>query len=319
MERDNAIRRIMVVEDNESVAQTWKARLQTSKTKVDTVMTGEECLAKLQERNGYNLIIADYNLPGIKGDTLCLELKLAYDEGKMKKKYHKMFIMMSADNEVSQIANQHGITFAAKPDNAAEWREIIQVVEWKLQQTSTILDIQELKLATSDLEQKIDTATKSIDIANKSIESMNTKMDLFFSNQQTTMDLVSQINKRFEDFETQEQSEESEELKKKDQENGRPSETAVCEVPKNQPDILVKMRSIIQAIKKDDLLNLFFSLIVYSFILGVFFIISTLWLSNYLVNNPKSMNVLNIPKTQEVENPKKSEKKTNKTVDKQVK
>jgi len=27
MERDNAIRRIMVVEDNESVAQTWKDRL----------------------------------------------------------------------------------------------------------------------------------------------------------------------------------------------------------------------------------------------------------------------------------------------------
>lgn len=66
--------KILVIQDSPSVSMMMKFRLEGANFSVDTAETGEEGLDKAKAGE-YDLILLDYNLPGINGAEVCHELK----------------------------------------------------------------------------------------------------------------------------------------------------------------------------------------------------------------------------------------------------
>ncbi len=69
-----AAKRILVVDDSESVRTMMEVRLTKAGHAVDFAITGEEALTRVQERV-YQLIFLDVMLPGINGYEVCRTLK----------------------------------------------------------------------------------------------------------------------------------------------------------------------------------------------------------------------------------------------------
>ena len=66
--------RILIIQDSPSVNAMLKFRLESGGFSVETVETGEEGLEKTKVCQ-YQLILLDYNLPGINGSQVCRILK----------------------------------------------------------------------------------------------------------------------------------------------------------------------------------------------------------------------------------------------------
>ncbi|MCJ7746816.1 MAG: response regulator [Desulfobacterales bacterium] len=66
--------RILVIQDSPSVNAMLKFRLESGGFSVETVETGEEGIEKTKAHQ-YQLILLDYNLPGINGSQVCRILK----------------------------------------------------------------------------------------------------------------------------------------------------------------------------------------------------------------------------------------------------
>ncbi len=66
--------RILIIHDSPSVKAMLKFRLESGGFSVETVETGEEGIEKTKNRQ-YQLILLDYNLPGINGSQVCRILK----------------------------------------------------------------------------------------------------------------------------------------------------------------------------------------------------------------------------------------------------
>ncbi len=66
--------RILIIHDSPSVKAMLKFRLESGGFSVETVETGEEGVEKTKARQ-YQLILLDYNLPGINGSQVCRILK----------------------------------------------------------------------------------------------------------------------------------------------------------------------------------------------------------------------------------------------------
>jgi DNA-binding response OmpR family regulator len=63
-------RRILIVEDDVSLAQFLRAELEHHHYRVDTIHDGEEAAKALEEKRGYDLLVLDLNLPTVDGITL---------------------------------------------------------------------------------------------------------------------------------------------------------------------------------------------------------------------------------------------------------
>src|SRR4030042_4445064 len=66
--------RILIIHDSPSVKAMLKFRLESGGFSGETVETGEEGIEKTKNRQ-YQLILLDYNLPGINGSQVCRILK----------------------------------------------------------------------------------------------------------------------------------------------------------------------------------------------------------------------------------------------------
>ena len=66
--------KILIIQDSPSVNAMLKFRLESGGFSVETVETGEEGVEKAKGRE-YQLILLDYNLPGINGSQVCRTLK----------------------------------------------------------------------------------------------------------------------------------------------------------------------------------------------------------------------------------------------------
>ena len=83
---------VLIVDDNEMNLKVVKALLKQTKLKIDTVTSGEQCLALIQEQY-YHIIFLDHMMPGMDGiETLCRMKQL---EGNLCK--DSMVIMLSAN------------------------------------------------------------------------------------------------------------------------------------------------------------------------------------------------------------------------------
>jgi DNA-binding response OmpR family regulator len=66
--------RILIIQDSPSVNAMLKFRLESGGFSVETVESGEEGVEKTKARQ-YELILLDYNLPGMNGSQVCRILK----------------------------------------------------------------------------------------------------------------------------------------------------------------------------------------------------------------------------------------------------
>lgn len=95
--------KILIIQDSPSANAMLKFRLESGGFSVETVETGEEGVEKAKASQ-YQLILLDYNLPGMNGSQVCQVLK------KEEKTRNTPVVFMSAKDEekLSQITKEAG-------------------------------------------------------------------------------------------------------------------------------------------------------------------------------------------------------------------
>jgi DNA-binding response OmpR family regulator len=95
--------KILIIQDSPSANAMLKFRLESGGFSVETVETGEEGIEKTKV-NQYQLILLDYNLPGMNGSQICRILK---EEDKTRS---TPVVFMSAKDEekLTQITKEAG-------------------------------------------------------------------------------------------------------------------------------------------------------------------------------------------------------------------
>ena len=95
--------RILIIQDSPSANAMLKFRLESGGFSVETVETGEEGVEKAKASQ-YQLILLDYNLPGMNGSQVCKALK-----GEAKTRNTPVVFMSAKDEEkLSQITKEAG-------------------------------------------------------------------------------------------------------------------------------------------------------------------------------------------------------------------
>jgi two-component system alkaline phosphatase synthesis response regulator PhoP len=97
------VERILIIQDSPSANAMLKFRLESGGFSVETAETGEEGIEKTKA-NQYQLILLDYNLPGMNGSQVCGILK------KEEKTRNTPVVFMSAKDEekLSRITKEAG-------------------------------------------------------------------------------------------------------------------------------------------------------------------------------------------------------------------
>jgi CheY-like chemotaxis protein len=116
-------KRILVVEDEETINNMIKDILEEERYQVDSASNGEEALAKI-EINSYDLIICDIRMPYMDG-------KLFYNEAIIKKNsLADRFIFITGDpsSQTIDFINQTGNRFLEKPFRIEEFRNVFYAV-----------------------------------------------------------------------------------------------------------------------------------------------------------------------------------------------
>jgi len=95
--------KILIIQDSPSINAMLKFRLGSEGFSVEAVETGEEGIETAKEHR-YQLILLDYNLPGINGDQVCRILK------KGDNTRHTPIVCMSSKDEAKlrQITEEAG-------------------------------------------------------------------------------------------------------------------------------------------------------------------------------------------------------------------
>jgi len=148
---------ILIVEDEQRLAEIMKKQLEESGFSVDIAFDGYMG-KQMVERNAYNLIILDINLPLINGYDLCKEIR--------KTNRSIPIIMLTAlgtpDNRVAGF-DVGADDYVVKP---FDFRELLARITVFLRR-SDVMNIPE-KLIIGDLE--MDLSTKKVTRANKKID-----------------------------------------------------------------------------------------------------------------------------------------------------
>jgi two-component system alkaline phosphatase synthesis response regulator PhoP len=95
--------RILIIQDSPSVNAMLKFRLEKSGFSVETVETGEEGIEKTKAGR-FQLILLDYNLPGMNGSQVCQILK---DEN-ITRNIPIVFMSAKDEDKLSQITKEAG-------------------------------------------------------------------------------------------------------------------------------------------------------------------------------------------------------------------
>jgi two-component system alkaline phosphatase synthesis response regulator PhoP len=95
--------KILIIQDSPSVNAMLKFRLESGGFSVETVETGEEGVEKTRAHQ-YQLILLDYNLPGMNGSQVCRMLK------EQENTQNTPIVFMSAKDEdkLRQITKEAG-------------------------------------------------------------------------------------------------------------------------------------------------------------------------------------------------------------------
>jgi len=95
--------RILIIQDSPSVNAMLKFRLESGGFSVETVETGEEGIEKTKASQ-YQLILLDYNLPGMNGSQVCQVLR----KQENTKKTPIVFMSAKDEDKLRQITKEAG-------------------------------------------------------------------------------------------------------------------------------------------------------------------------------------------------------------------
>ena len=94
---------ILIIQDSPSVNAMLKFRLEKGGFSVETAETGEEGVEKTKARQ-YQLILLDYNLPGMNGSQVCHILK----KNDSTRNIPVLFISAKDEDKLLQITKEAG-------------------------------------------------------------------------------------------------------------------------------------------------------------------------------------------------------------------
>ncbi len=112
-------KRALVIDDDKEIVGIEREILETEGFEVNVVHNGLEGLKEIK-RNGYDVIISDFEMPQMKGDELYLEVK------KLSKNLEKKIIFISGN--VNDFIRSTENRFLAKPFSVDEFREAVKEV-----------------------------------------------------------------------------------------------------------------------------------------------------------------------------------------------
>jgi two-component system alkaline phosphatase synthesis response regulator PhoP len=95
--------KILIIQDSPSANAMLKFRLESGGFSVETVETGEEGVEKTKASR-YQLILLDYNLPGMNGSQVCRILK----EKDNTRNTPVVFMSAKDEEKLSQITKETG-------------------------------------------------------------------------------------------------------------------------------------------------------------------------------------------------------------------
>ena len=95
--------KILIIQDSPSANAMLKFRLESGGFSVETVETGEEGIEKTKA-NQYQLILLDYNLPGMNGSQICRILK----EQDKTRSIPVVFMSAKDEEKLTQITKEAG-------------------------------------------------------------------------------------------------------------------------------------------------------------------------------------------------------------------
>ncbi|HSE83140.1 MAG TPA: response regulator [Thermodesulfobacteriota bacterium] len=110
-------KRALVIDDDDEIAGMEREILETEGFEVNFVNNGLEGLKEIK-RNGYDVIISDFEMPQMKGDELYLEVK------KLSKNLEKKIIFVSGN--INDFIRSTENRFLAKPFSVDEFREAVR-------------------------------------------------------------------------------------------------------------------------------------------------------------------------------------------------
>jgi DNA-binding response OmpR family regulator len=169
---------ILVVEDDQDIADLITLNLQELSLTVEHCLTGESALMKLQD-NDYALVLLDVMLPGISGLDVCRQLR--------EQKPEQVILMLTSRN--SEIDRVLGIELGAddymtKPFSV---RELQARVRSQLRRVHLLSKLAQQQMEKRMPEQyltlghlKIDNISHQASLAGKNVELTSTEFDLLF-------------------------------------------------------------------------------------------------------------------------------------------
>lgn len=164
---------ILIVEDEQRLAEIMKKQLEESCFRVDIAFDGY-IGKEMAERNKYNLIILDVNLPLVNGYDLCKEIRAANKNIPVI----MLTAMGTTDNKVAGF-EAGADDYVIKP---FDFRELLARINVFLRRPDKISKAEKLRIA--DLE--MDMSTKTVTRSNKKIDltaKESSLLEMFLKNQ----------------------------------------------------------------------------------------------------------------------------------------
>jgi len=97
------VEKILIIQDSPSINAMLKFRLESGGFSVETVETGEEGI-EITKGHQYQLILLDFNLPGINGSQVCRILK----EGDQTRDTPIVFMSAKDEDKLSRVTKEAG-------------------------------------------------------------------------------------------------------------------------------------------------------------------------------------------------------------------
>ncbi len=117
-------RRVLLIDDEESILELAREILTTSGYQVDTALDGEKALQQLQHTQ-YDLILCDWKMPGLSGQQFYQQLQAASPQTAAR------VVFMTGDvvnEKTQQFLRQNGKVCLSKPFSLDEFRAAVRTV-----------------------------------------------------------------------------------------------------------------------------------------------------------------------------------------------
>jgi DNA-binding response OmpR family regulator len=166
-------RKILVIEDNEDLAQLLDLHLRDLSNEVDLALDGDDGLAKFQS-NDYDLVILDLMLPGIDGLEICRRIRT-------KTAYTPILMLTSKASELDRVLGLEmgADDYVTKPFSIRELMARVKAIFRRIDELkSDRRDSKQVLIHAGDL--VIDPAKRNVALSGKIVDLTAKEFDLLF-------------------------------------------------------------------------------------------------------------------------------------------